>query len=311
MHKRVVNTASIEMVISPAGPILIKSGKEGGDPAKPDMEFVETYYGKGKTIYLPGSSLKGALRAHCERIVRTVGSASKNGGGVWACDPLSSKSDCRRRNDKADETYSQSCTICRLFGSTEMSSHFRIKDAYPDEPITIEQTEERNGVAIDRVFGSVAVGPFNYQVVTRGEFKTAVHLKNFTTAQLGLLALAIRDFDNQRVGLGFAKSRGMGNVFMRVGKITFHYPGVVKGERAIESLSGKELGATSEVLGAGCFASDDKYGYRADDRVAAAVTTGEDDYGYGVVQSLEGDDEIRNLWRECVRSWKREAQGGR
>ena len=72
MHKRLVNHCTITLKIIPTGPILIKSGREGADPTKPDMEFVETYHSEGKTIYLPGSSLKGAIRAHAERIVRTV-----------------------------------------------------------------------------------------------------------------------------------------------------------------------------------------------------------------------------------------------
>jgi CRISPR/Cas system CSM-associated protein Csm3 (group 7 of RAMP superfamily) len=73
MHKRFVNQCTIDLTIVPCGPILIKSGKEGADPTKPDMEFVETYHAGGRSIYLPGSSLKGAIRAHAERIVRTVG----------------------------------------------------------------------------------------------------------------------------------------------------------------------------------------------------------------------------------------------
>ena len=63
MHKRLVNHCTIELSLSPDGPILVKSGKEGADPTKPDMEFVETYHQDGRTIYLPGSGLKGAIRA--------------------------------------------------------------------------------------------------------------------------------------------------------------------------------------------------------------------------------------------------------
>jgi len=90
MHKRLVNHCTITLTLVPDGPILIKSGQEGADPTKPDMEFVETYHAGGRTIYLPGSSLKGAIRAHAERIVRTVGSDSRsdNSNTVWANNPL-------------------------------------------------------------------------------------------------------------------------------------------------------------------------------------------------------------------------------
>ncbi|HBE17385.1 MAG TPA: CRISPR-associated protein, partial [Cyanobacteria bacterium UBA11367] len=68
MHKRFVNQCTIDISILPSGPILIKA-EEGADPTKPNMEFVETYHAGGRSIYLPGSSLKGAIRAHAERIV--------------------------------------------------------------------------------------------------------------------------------------------------------------------------------------------------------------------------------------------------
>ena len=90
MHKRFVNHCTIDLTLIPDGPILIKSGKEGADPTKPDMEFVETYHAGGKSIYLPGSSLKGAIRAHAERIIRTIGTDKKptNANTLWASNPL-------------------------------------------------------------------------------------------------------------------------------------------------------------------------------------------------------------------------------
>lgn len=39
MHKRYLNHCTIEFTLKPEGPLLIKSGKEGADPTKPDMEF--------------------------------------------------------------------------------------------------------------------------------------------------------------------------------------------------------------------------------------------------------------------------------
>jgi hypothetical protein len=50
MHKKFVNHCTIDLTIIPDGPILIKSGKEGADPTKPDMEFVETYHAGGRTV---------------------------------------------------------------------------------------------------------------------------------------------------------------------------------------------------------------------------------------------------------------------
>ena len=102
MHKRFVNHCTIELSLTPQGPVLIKSGKEGADPTKPDMEFVETFHAGGHSIYFPGSSLKGAIRAHAERIVRTIGSSERprdlppgdadTPRPLWATDPLDRKS---------------------------------------------------------------------------------------------------------------------------------------------------------------------------------------------------------------------------
>ncbi len=61
MHKRLLNEAILSIAIEPHGPILIKAGDKGADPTLPDMEFVRT----NGTPYLPGSSLKGVIRAHC------------------------------------------------------------------------------------------------------------------------------------------------------------------------------------------------------------------------------------------------------
>ncbi|MGL5062846.1 MAG: RAMP superfamily CRISPR-associated protein, partial [Microcoleus sp.] len=236
MHKRFVNNCSIALTIIPDGPILIKSGKEGADPTKPDMEFVETYHAGGKSIYLPGSSLKGAIRAHAERIVRTMGKDKRPSGDgftLWASDPLSAdkrnnpndyleewKKANKNHLNPGEELYKQSCFVSQIFGNTSVASRVRIEDAYPDKDKPKPKVEERNGVAIDRVFGSVAVGPFNYQVCTAGEFNTKMHLKNFTLAQLGLIGLVLRDLNDGWFGLGFAKSRGLGTVQVKLNAAT-------------------------------------------------------------------------------------------
>ena len=72
MHRQVVNGALLDLALWPDGPLLIKAADSGADPTRPDMEFVRTHRPDGESFYLPGSSLKGALRAHCERIARTV-----------------------------------------------------------------------------------------------------------------------------------------------------------------------------------------------------------------------------------------------
>jgi len=104
MHKQLVNQCIIHLSLVPKGPLLIKSGRQGADPTKADMEFVETYHQGEKSIYLPGSSLKGAIRAHAERIVRTVGGDRPNQNGVWANDPNSRDRDENRHVNTSSGT---------------------------------------------------------------------------------------------------------------------------------------------------------------------------------------------------------------
>ena len=305
MHKRIVNQAIIELVISPVGPLLIKASDQGADPTKPDMEFVETYYAGDRSVYLPGSSLKGAIRAHCERIVRTLG------GNVTACDPLERNSPCRNLAEgNGAALYKNTCTVCQIFGSTDISAHARIADAYPINPKEIRR-EERNGVAIDRVFGSVAVGPFNFEVITAGAFKTAIRVKNFTTAQLALIALAIRDFDEQRVGIGFAKSRGLGQVNMKVNRVAIHYPTAVVEDNQVRPIGNQtDPFSNNAVIGAGQLVNDaEAYGFPNPDSVNVNVQAQSDDYGFGATLSFEESDDITALWRECVGSWRSMVEG--
>ena len=314
MHKRIVNQATIELMISPVGPLLIKASEQGADPTKPDMEFVETYHKDGRSVYLPGSSLKGAIRAHCERIVRTLGGEQPDDEYVWTCDPLNRNSSCHKMAERHKKNtaaiYKNSCAICQIFGSHDMGSHVRITDAYPVDLDKV-QTEERNGVAIDRVYGSVAVGPFNFEVLTAGEFTTKITVKNFTIAQLALIALAIRDFDEQRVSIGFAKSRGLGQVNMKVNLVKIHYPTAVVENGQLQTLGSHSKQFNDNcVIGAGELVdATEGYGFPNSDSVNVNVHTQQDDYGLGATLNFESSDDITALWRGCVGSWRQLVEG--
>lgn len=304
MHKRFVNHCTIDFTISPCGPMLIKSGKEGADPTKPDMEFVETYHQGGRSIYLPGSSLKGAIRAHAERIVRTVGSDRRpsNGKGIWANDPLHDKHEYLGKS--STDIYKDSCFTDQMFGSTEIASRVRIEDAYPVDRTQLK-IEERNGVAIDRVFGSVAVGPFNYQVCTAGEFRTKIHLKNFTLAQLGLIGLVLRDLNDGWFGLGFAKSRGMGLVEAKLNSAVVQYPGCVLEGGSIKAIASNQQWDKTMLLGAGEFLDDaeaSRYGFPKPDQQETPVAGAEMPLGFGVELTWP-NEQVTDLFTRAVKSW--------
>jgi CRISPR/Cas system CSM-associated protein Csm3 (group 7 of RAMP superfamily) len=309
MHKRLVNHCTIELSLIPDGPILVKSGKEGADPTKPDMEFVETYHAGGRTIYLPGSGLKGAIRAHSERIVRTVGrdhwDASKIDDGLWANDPLHDDYKYLEKQP-SPEIHRRSSFTDRLFGNTSIASRLRIEDAYPVETAELK-LQERNGVAIDRVFGSVAVGPFNYQVCTAGEFATKIHLKNFTLGQLGLLGLVLRDLNDGWFGIGFAKSRGLGTMTVQFTQATVQYPGCeLTDDRQIKQLGHNQIWPGTTLLGVGEFLDEterSKYGFPASDiQIGIPVTAQTMEYGMGVKLCWKGE-EVKDLFTRSVKAW--------
>ena len=73
---------------------------------------------------------------------------------------------------------------------------------------------------------------FNYEVCTSGNFRTKIHLKNFSLAQLGLIGLVLRDLNDGWFGIGFAKSRGMGTVKLQFNSATVQFPGCeLRGDR--------------------------------------------------------------------------------
>lgn len=249
MHKKLVNELRLTFRIRPVSPLLIKSGQEAGaNPILLDMNFVRTHHAEfGETVYLPGSSLKGAVRSYCEKIGRTV--------GLKVCNPLDNRTSCGRRLEYRAKTeggaavYRDLCPICRLFGHTVMASHIHFSDAYPSSAEARQQlnrTSERDGVAIDRVSGAVAVGPFQLEVVTRGEFRTSLLVRNFQLWQVGLLAVALRDIGQQRVPIGFAKSRGLGRISLAYESLEISYPGQL-GQNSTHAFDQAIYGVTAFV----------------------------------------------------------------
>ncbi len=247
MHKRRLNELTLHAVLEPAGPLLIKSGRESGaDPTLPDMNFVRTNHPDHKdqrTIYLPGSSLKGAIRSHVERIIRTVRGENRE----ICCDPLSRDS-CDRRLSRMKiqstaHEYRELCLACRIFGHTVHASHFISADAYPTEPIN--ELPVRQGVAINRFSGGVGFGPFEMETAVSGLFQLRLALQNFEVWQVGLLALAMRDMSEGRLLLGFGKSRGFGKVTMIFTHLEIAYPGRFG-----------NFDPTAKILGMGALASD-------------------------------------------------------
>jgi len=218
MHGRFYNEVIFQLTLRPQTPLLIVSGEPTGlDPSLPDMQFVRTRRPDGEVIYIPGSSLRGVLRSHAERLVRSV---NENAACKVAEKNCLQKHNLREAELNGEEAYSKSCYICRLFGNTGIASRVKVSDFYPSGPLL---TDVRPGVAIDRVTGAVAHGPFQMEMVTDGEFQGTITVRNFTLGQLGLLAAALLDIGEGLVPIGHAKSRGLGRVMFTEWKLTFRF----------------------------------------------------------------------------------------
>ena len=85
----------------------------------------------------------------------------------------------RKPEFTGSESHTLSCTVCQIFLAVQKLQRMRVLPMH----ILLTQkrfaAKERNGVAIDRVYGSVAHGPFNFEVLTTGEFTNNNYRKKF------------------------------------------------------------------------------------------------------------------------------------
>ncbi len=170
--------------------------------------------------FIPGASLKGALRSTIEALVRGVGLAE-----LWACDPhaeneLAKQGACgfhKSNNRKqAEQSTDAHCAVCRLFGSRVLASHVRISDALVSRAHALRRPpiEVRDGVAIDRDLGVVFRGQkYDFEVITPGiYFDLELFIDNPQDWQLGLLLLGLDQISDGFTALGGFSSRGLGRV---------------------------------------------------------------------------------------------------
>lgn len=213
MFQTMQNTAKIGVTLVPDGPLMVRAQSVGIDPGIADMAFHRTHRNGQSTVFLAGSGLKGVLRAHCEKVLRS--------SGRYACDPTQTRDSaiCGRRDTRepASDRYPHNgqCPACFTFGSLKLAGRFRIGDAYPVEGLEeiTNRTEVRTGVGIDRRSQAAAQGVlYDMEVVVSGGFRAQISGENFSLWQLGLILAALQDVDSGIVPIGGGKARGMGTV---------------------------------------------------------------------------------------------------
>lgn len=170
------------------------------DQVKGEPQRIPLSSGNPALPYLPGTSLKGALRAQAERICRTLSSAEDGGSAV---------------------------AVAALFGTTATAGALGVTDfkGAPAEPVIHEM------VAIDRFTGGAADGrKFAVRAFEEPTLKGALTVdlaRTYDTeltgkavssaaklndAALGLLALVLRDLAEGDIVFGYGKRKGYGAI---------------------------------------------------------------------------------------------------
>jgi CRISPR-associated RAMP protein (TIGR02581 family) len=270
MFRTLQNTVSIDVTLVPDGPIIVRAQSVGLDPGPADMEFQRTRRNGRPTVFLAGSGLKGVLRSHSERLLRSA--------GRWACDPTQTKDPniCGKKKElgepQRDYPHAGQCSACFTFGSLNLAGRFRIGDAYPapGTEAAANQTEVRTGVGIDRRSQAAATGVlYDSEVVVGGGFRTRVNGENFSLWQLGLILAALQDLDSGLVRVGGAKARGMGSVRVEDWSVELGF---------LNQAAGKITGARQM--------SDDKWRYGLPENDELAAPAGGNESRRGIFRTL-------------------------
>ncbi len=226
MFKASYNRAVLRLKLTTVTPLSIRAGDVGLDPSSSDLVCIRTRHAqRGRTVFVPGSGLKGVVRSSAEAMLR--GADIQNA----ACDPAAHRQNCGTYEPERGEpdgagVHKKTCLACRLFGSTAMKARCSVRDLFPFEAVSGELSEEqernrelankvevRPGVLIGRIEGSVKHGPFEQEMVPAGvSFWGDVALENFQAWQLGLLVATLQELDEGFLQLGSGKSKGLGVV---------------------------------------------------------------------------------------------------
>lgn len=169
--------------------------------------------------YIPGSSMKGVLRSHLERLARAPALQAL---GVRSCalyqnlDPdCPSPTWIEEGNDSTSATendFEALCHTCTLFGSPILAGKVRVPDLEVDPLSFAGSFEIRDGVGIDRDRGqAVDRIKFDYEVVPVGTtFQFEWIVDSPDPVEQALVAIAVREMQQGYVAVGGMTTRGLG-----------------------------------------------------------------------------------------------------
>lgn len=214
-------------------------------------------------FFLPGTSIRGAWRAHLERVLRSQDPPESarvcdplddDADGVqspyWACSAALVTERDRRAAEKdpnAFVPYRLSCPVCRLFGNTSQASRFSISDGVLTNGATKGILVSREHVRIERKTGRVAQGALIKHFGLLGaEFKIEIRLRNFELQHIRLIGALLKDVMIGAVPLGSGKNKGYGQVRGRLQEIRFTHFGLAKPDGLLRGVADYPAGDTAE-----------------------------------------------------------------
>ncbi len=224
MTERVADFHRLESRLRLTGSLIARTALRiggGGGLDGVDLPVIKDAAGRP---FIPGASLKGALRSTIEALVRAIDDPA---AGVWACDPLAAKDQPFAAKSCGHHDHGQRlsvnpelhCAACRLFGSHVVASHVRFCDALlrlsdDDRETGRIPVEVRDGVSIDRDLRRVrGARKYDFEVVSPGaEFGIEVFVENPQPWLMGLLAMGFDQLAEGFTALGGFTSRGLGRV---------------------------------------------------------------------------------------------------
>lgn len=169
--------------------------------------------------YIPGSTIKGALRHAAYKICSALGIKTCTTDRPCGIEILRKLQRYRLLHRYAEDDVLLRmgfCPVCILFGSPGLASKVIVNDAYPLNRIT---TEVRRFISIDEMTGSALPGRlFTAEIVPpKSVFTLEITAINVSEPLLGLLFTSIELLKD--LGIGGMKTYGFGRVDVKIDSI--------------------------------------------------------------------------------------------
>lgn len=210
----------------PRGEDILVADGQGFDY---EMEPQRVRCADGQTRWrIPGSTLRGAIRAWCTRLAARAGENVADSLERWRQRDGEINGDMLAHGyddgDRPEETRALlekrgaaeklaervPCPIMRLFGSAYSKSRIHVSDALSEQPPEPAEEQVRAHVAVDRITGGAQEGAFFQNTVLTGRqrFSCVITVREPEEKEVKWLYAALRAIDLGIIRIGSSKAGG-------------------------------------------------------------------------------------------------------